>query len=233
MTEHFLISRVFPIDQGVPLRVDLSEDDNLKLPATYSLTQEMIFDFDKLGALKLQEVPFRYLVHDASILDPEILEKLCEDFPETPKVGHNDAKDLKVGAEWKAFTEEIYSPAYRKAMERITGLQLSGYEVGIGIRRLSKLSHGAPHADVPRKKVTHLIYFNQEWPFTTGRLRVLRSKNLEDVHETITPLKGTGLIFVVSQNSFHGFEPFEGIRKAIQINFEKTGFFSKLFEKYE
>ena len=152
----------------------------------------------------------------------------------TSKVGHNDVKDVTLSKEWKAFLDEIHSTAYREAMETITGMDLSPFSVGIGIRRLSKLSHGAPHPDVPRKKVTHLIYFNREWPYETGRLRILRSNNLEDVHEVITPLKGYGLIFVVSKNSFHGFEPFEGVRNAIQINFEHPpSLFSKLFSKYE
>ena len=193
----------------------------------------MIFNFEHLRQLALRDNPFRYLVHDPTILNPDSLDRLCDTFPETPKVGHNDIAHLTLSKEWEALRDEIYSPQYREAIERITGLDLKGYDVGIGIRRFSKLSHGAPHADVPRKKVTHLIYFNHDWPHETGRLRVLRSKNLDDMHEVITPLKGHGIIFVVSKNSFHGFEPFEGVRKVIQINFEKTGWLSKLFETYE
>lgn len=196
-------------------------------------SQTTTFNFSELRALQLHDDPFRYVVHGTNVLDPEMLEVLCNNFPVTSKVGHNEVKDVTMCPEWKAFVDEIHSSAYRETMEAITGLQLSSFEVGIGIRHLSKLSHGSPHADVPRKKVTHLIYFNEEWPHKTGRLRVLRSKNLDDVHETITPLKGTGLIFVVSKNSFHGFEPFEGVRNAIQINFEETSFFSKIFSTYE
>ena len=191
------------------------------------------FNFTALQDLKLQDCPFRYVVHDPTILDPKILELLCENFPVTSKVGHNEVSEVTLSNEWKAFIEEIHSAAYREALEKVTGMNLSPYEVGIGIRHLSKFSHGAPHADVPRKKVTHLIYFNHEWPHETGRLRLLRSKNLNDVHDIITPLKGNGLIFVVSKNSFHGFEPFEGVRNAIQINFEHTGWFSKMFSRYD
>ncbi len=196
-------------------------------------SQTTTFNFSELRALQLHDDPYRYVVHGPNVLDPEMFEVLCKNFPVTSKVGHNEVKDVTMCQEWKAFIDEIHSSAYREAMESITGLQLSSFEVGIGIRHLSKLSHGSPHADVPRKKVTHLIYFNEEWPHETGRLRVLCSKNLDDVHETITPLKGTGLIFVVSKNSFHGFEPFEGVRNAIQINFEETSFFSKIFSTYE
>ena len=190
------------------------------------------FNYHELRALKLQEYPFRYATHGPNLLDPKILDALCENFPLTNKVGHNKISKLSLCPEWHAFIEELHSTAYREAIENVTGMNLSSFEVGIGIRHLSKRSHGVPHADVPRKKVTHLIYFNHEWPEEKGRLRLLRSKNLNDVHEVITPLKGNGLVFIVSKESFHGFEPFEGVRNAIQINFEKTGWVNKLFSRY-
>ncbi len=192
-----------------------------------------VFDYNQLKSLKLKDHPFRYVTHGPNLLNSSMLQVLCEKFPVTEKIGHNDVSEVELCAEWKAFVDEIYSPSYKEAIETITGLNLTPYDVGIGIRHFSKRSHGAPHADVPRKKVTHLIYFNHEWPEETGRLRLLRSKNLDDVHEVIEPLKGNGLIFMVSKNSFHGFEPYEGIRNAIQINFERTGWFDKMFSRYE
>lgn len=192
-----------------------------------------LVNYNHLRSLRLHREPFQYVAHDGSILDAECAQTLCREFPDIGEVGHVDAKDVVVSASWKAFLDEIASPEYRGAMEQVTGLDLSSYQVGIGFRRLSKLSHGAPHCDVPRKRVTHLIYFNKDWPRDTGRLRILRSGNLDDVHETITPLNGHGVIFRVGSRSFHGFEPFEGERKAIQINFERTGLWSKLFAKYE
>lgn len=192
-----------------------------------------VFQYSELRALKLHDRPYRYVVHGPSVLNPDTLESLSQYFPTPSKVGYNDPQNLAFCEEWKAFLEEVHSSSYREALEHITGLNLSPYEVGVGFRYLSKLSQGSPHPDVPRKKVTHLIYFNHEWPHGTGRLRVLGSKNLDDVHDVVTPLKGNGIIFVVSNNSFHGFEPFEGVRKAIQVNFEKTGLFSKLFSRYE
>ena len=196
-------------------------------------TSTTAFNFDELRKLKLQDNPFRYVAHGPTVLNPKILGELCDTFPTTDHVGFNKASKVALCCQWNAFIEEIHSTAYREAIEKVTGLNLSSYEVGIGIRHFSKLSHGAPHADVPRKKVTHLIYFNNEWPQESGRLRLLRSKNLDDVHDVITPLKGNGLIFVVSRNSFHGFEPYEGVRNAIQINFEHSGWLSKVFSRYD
>lgn len=193
----------------------------------------MFFNYDLLGSMELASSPYRYLTHDASIIDQGKLEELIRTFPKTNKTGHNYVDEISLSKEWEDFTNEIKSDTYREAMEKITGLELLRYEVGIGIRTLSKISHGSPHSDVSRKKITHLIYFNEEWPHQTGQLRVLGSKDLNDVRDTVSPVKGAGLIFVVSRNSFHGFESFEGERKAIQINFEKTGLLSKIFERYD
>jgi Rps23 Pro-64 3,4-dihydroxylase Tpa1-like proline 4-hydroxylase len=192
-----------------------------------------MLNYNGLRSLKLHQEPFRYVAHDNSILGAEYAGSLCEEFPEIADVGHVDSKNVAVSKSWKVFLDEIASSDYRLAMEQVTGLDLSCFQVGIGFRRLSKLSHGAPHCDVPRKRVTHLIYFNKEWPRDTGRLRILRSGNLEDVQETITPLNGHGVIFRVGSKSFHGFEPIEGERKAIQINFERTSMWSKIFARYE
>jgi SM-20-related protein len=203
------------------------------LRTTSASTRDTVFDYERLRALKLHESPYRYVVHDSTILNPKLLNTLCEKFPQTDNVGHTNVNDVRLCDEWRAFVTEINSRAYRSAIEEITGLSLSQYETGIGLRHSSKKSHGTPHSDVPRKKVTHLMYFNKEWPHETGRLRVLRSKSLDDVHEVVHPVNGNGIIFVVTRHAYHGFDSFEGIRKAIQINFEKTSLFSKIVSRYD
>ncbi|MCG6870873.1 MAG: 2OG-Fe(II) oxygenase [Gammaproteobacteria bacterium] len=193
---------------------------------------DSIFDFQQLASLTLGDDPFRYLVHDGSVLVPGVLDALTRDFPQLQSVGHVESDKAELSDSWKAFVAAVRSDAYREAMERITGLSLAGLEVGIGLRRLSKASHGKPHVDVPRKKVTHLIYFNETWPHPTGRLHILRSRQLRDSVQAVEPLKGTGVIFVVAKNSFHGFEPFEGIRQAVQINFQSRRGVRDLFSRY-
>ena len=52
-----------------------------------------------------------------------------------------------------------------------------------------------------------------------GRLRILRSAtDLNDAAEEVSPNGGTLLVFRRSDNSWHGHEPFEGQRRAIQMN---------------
>ena len=60
---------------------------------------------------------------------------------------------------------------------------------------------------------------NNAWEAKTGRLRLLRSPdNLEDMIAEVPPDEGTLLIFKNQPNAWHGFHPFEGPRRVIQLN---------------
>ena len=49
-------------------------------------------------------------------------------------------------------------------------------------------------------------------------LRILRSPTLDDAAEEVPPTGGTLLVFRRSERSWHGHQPFEGQRRAIQMN---------------
>ena len=52
-----------------------------------------------------------------------------------------------------------------------------------------------------------------------GRLRILRSStDLNDFAAEIPSEEGTLLIFLNGPNAWHGFEPFDGMRRVIQVN---------------
>ena len=69
------------------------------------------------------------------------------------------------------------------------------------------------------KLVTALIYMNDSWESPRGRLRLVRSeKNLDDVVAEVPPERGTLLLFKNVPNAWHGFEPFAGPRRVIQLN---------------
>ena len=80
-------------------------------------------------------------------------------------------------------------------------------------------NNGKIHTDTESKIITVLLYLNEEWEAGGGRLRVLRSgTDLDDAAEEVSPNGGTLLVFRRSDNSWHGHEPFEGQRRAIQMN---------------
>jgi Rps23 Pro-64 3,4-dihydroxylase Tpa1-like proline 4-hydroxylase len=89
----------------------------------------------------------------------------------------------------------------------------------VTVRGISKAVDGQIHTDSRTKLVTILLYMNQEWETGTGRLRLLRSPdNLQDYIAEVPPDRGTLLMFRNDENAWHGFEPFEGPRRVIQVN---------------
>ena len=96
------------------------------------------------------------------------------------------------------------------------------------------------------KLVTALIYMNDAWESPKGRLRLVRSPdNLDDVIAEVPPDEGTLLLFRNDPNAWHGFEPFAGPRRVIQLNWvtdesvvrreqarhRMSAFFKRLFKK--
>ena len=69
------------------------------------------------------------------------------------------------------------------------------------------------------KIITILIYMNPGWEGAGGRLRLLRSgADLDDFVVEVPPEDGTLICFRRSDNSWHGHKPFNGPRRAIQMN---------------
>jgi len=67
--------------------------------------------------------------------------------------------------------------------------------------------------------MTALIYLNEDWSSTGGRLRLLRNANdIDDYVAEVPPVSGTLLMFKRSDNSWHGHKPFVGPRRTVQIN---------------
>ena len=110
-------------------------------------------------------------------------------------------------------------PEFREAIERKFGLDLSDRPTMFTIRGFCARNNGKIHTDTRSKIVTVLLYLNQDWEAGGGRLRILRSgTDLNDAAEEVSPNGGTLLVFRRSDNSWHGHEPFEGQRRAIQMN---------------
>jgi hypothetical protein len=64
-----------------------------------------------------------------------------------------------------------------------------------------------------------LLYLNRDWNAPGGRLRLLRSPDLDDFAVEIAPEAGTLLVFRRSETSWHGHAPFIGPRRAVQMSY--------------
>ena len=114
---------------------------------------------------------------------------------------------------------EMDSPPFRMAIEEKFGVELEGKPTMFTVRGRCRLKDGQVHTDSESKVITVLLYMNPgDWPNDGGRLRILRSNDVNDYVAEVPPDVGTLLVFRRSDNSFHGHLPFEGERKVIQMN---------------
>ncbi len=89
----------------------------------------------------------------------------------------------------------------------------------VTVRGQAGARDGKIHADSKSKLVTVLIYMNESWEASGGRLRLLRSPdNLDDMVAEVPPDAGTLLAFLVTPHSWHGHVPISGPRRVIQLN---------------
>jgi Rps23 Pro-64 3,4-dihydroxylase Tpa1-like proline 4-hydroxylase len=89
----------------------------------------------------------------------------------------------------------------------------------VTVRGRSRAADGKIHTDSRTKLVTALIYMNDSWESPRGRLRLVRSPDdLNAVIAEVPPERGTLLVFKNDPHAWHGFEPFSGPRRVIQLN---------------
>jgi hypothetical protein len=148
-------------------------------------------DIEKFRQTERQDDPFQFMIVP-EFLKPEHLDAVNEDFPPIERAGNFPLNDL----------------TYLGDLRHL-----------ISIRAFSHKTDGNIHTDAPAKKLTALIYLNEDWNSPGGRLRLLRNADdIEDFVAEVPPIAGTLLMFKRSDNSWHGHKPFVGPRRAIQIN---------------
>jgi len=177
-----------------------------------------LLDIDALRATPLKTDPYEYLVVPGFIRAAEF-DNVVSDFPPIASTGSIPPSELDIKGKFAALLDEMEGPAFREAVEEKFGIDLSGKPTMITVRGNCARNNGKIHTDTESKIITVLLYMNQEWDKDGGRLRILRSAtDLDDAAEEVSPNGGTLLIFKRSENSWHGHEPFEGPRRAIQLN---------------
>jgi hypothetical protein len=174
---------------------------------------------DQFDATPLKTEPFEYLVL-RDFLQREALEGARADFPAVPSAGSHPPGGLKIEGRFKQVIDDIYSPAFREAIERKFKVDLSGRPLMYTVRGHCRARDGEIHTDSKTKIITVLLYLNDDsWNSGSGRLRLLRNgTDLENYFEEVEPAGGTLLVFKRSDNSWHGHHSYEGPRRALQFN---------------
>lgn len=166
----------------------------------------------------LAREPFPHLMVPGFVRESAI-PAINADFPAIAQHGSFPLPTLKYGPAFAAFMDAIRGPDFEAAVAGKFGVDLSNRPTMITVRGQSRAQDGQIHTDSVTKLITVLIYMNGTWESPVGRLRLLRSAdNLNDVIAEVPPDQGTLLIFKNQPNAWHGFEPFEGPRRVIQLN---------------
>jgi len=179
--------------------------------------QELL-DLDKLKAAPVADVPFPFLIVPNFIRDAA-KPAITADFPEVEKAGSFPLPSLDYGPAFEALIDGLTSPEMARIVEEKFGIDLSGRPTMATVRGRCEARDGQIHTDSKTKIVTLLLYMNDHADADIGRLRILRSPtDLNDMAAEVPADEATLLLFLNGPNAWHGFEPFSGPRRVIQVN---------------
>ena len=175
-------------------------------------------DLAGFAAAELHKTPFEYLLL-SNFIQADALAGIVKDFPVIKQAGSFPADTLHCGPAFIALMQALEGADFRHAVEQKFGLDLTNRPTMITVRGRTDETDGRIHTDSKTKIITMLVYFNESWADTGGRLRLLRSAtDLDDYVAEVEPSIGTLLAFRRSENSWHGHQPFVGERRALQLN---------------
>ncbi|HJS86608.1 MAG TPA: 2OG-Fe(II) oxygenase [Acetobacteraceae bacterium] len=182
-------------------------------------------DYGALNQAPLATDPFPHLlVRD--FVPPSSLARVLHDLPPIRQRGSFPAEALRLGPAARALTAELEGPRLRESLAARFGLDLDDAPTMLTLRGWTTERDGHIHVDSVAKRVTVLLYLNQEqaaFGKHEGCLRLLRGpRDLEDYAVEVPPVNGTLLAFPNGANTWHGHQVFSGRRYSIQLNYMTT-----------
>ena len=161
--------------------------------------------------------PFDFFTAEG-VVGPECQNALTADFPSIDDPGSFPLSQLAFGPVFRRLVDELSAPSFGRAVGRQLGFTVDGLPQLITVRGRCGPKDGSVHTDAEWKLVSVLLYLNPEWTDLGGRLRLLRSADVDDVAVEVSPRFGTLVAFRRSDRSFHGHHPFLGERRVVQVN---------------
>ncbi len=190
----------------------------MPLASAEPATQPACLDLERLGNTPLCGQPFDHVVVPG-FLRAAVSEAVGADFPELAGGGSFPAAALGPGPAFARLLDELQGPAVARAFAEKFDIDLSGRPAMVTLRGWSRLKDGRIHADSASKLITALIYLNRGWTAETGRLRLLRGPgDIEDFAIEVPPEDGMLVAFRCRENAWHGYKPFVGPRRSVQLN---------------
>ena len=184
----------------------------------------MLLDLEALRQAPLTRDPFMFSVVP-NFVRPDDARGVRDDFPAIDHPGLMPVGATTYGARFAALIKALQTREVAKAFSEKFDIDLVGRPLMITVRGRCAQKDGRIHTDTEAKLVTALIYFNEGWEAKGGRLRLTRGpSDLDDYIAEVPPEMGTLVTFRRSDKSFHGHEPFVGVRRYVMFNWMASGF---------
>ncbi len=177
-----------------------------------------MLNFEAIANSPVTHEPFEFFA-TPGVLSAVDLASVRADFPDIRKPGIFPLSELVYGPAFAQLVDDIRSARLEEIMSDKYGVDLSNKPLMITVRGRAQKKDGRIHTDSKTKFVTCLLYLNDIWDESVGRLRMLRKPDtLNDYLVEVPPTGGTLASFRRSDKSWHGHEPFEGERRYIMFN---------------
>ena len=175
-------------------------------------------EFDRLKTARVETQPYNYAIIPG-ILQNDSLSRINATYPNIAKGGSYPIENLQSGMVIKDVIDELDGKIFEGMVEEKFGVALSGRPKMYSLRGHTRAKDGQIHTDSKDKIITVLLYLNENWKHTGGKLRLLKNNHdVDDYVAEVPPDNGTMLVFKRSDNSWHGHHPFEGQRRSLQMN---------------
>ena len=183
---------------------------------------EQPLDLAALRAATLNDDPWPHAVLTATFTDEATTAALTQSFPSTGFTParqdtadkhfvnevRNDVSSPDLAPPWRALIQQVTTDGYRTALEQLTGIDLSAGIVRAAFWRYGPECWLSPHPDDASKFLSHVMYFNADWPADGGgHLLINRSNDMTDIHVQVTPVAGSSVVIVRSDTSWHAVQP--------------------------
>ncbi|MFQ5625729.1 MAG: 2OG-Fe(II) oxygenase [Methyloligellaceae bacterium] len=177
-----------------------------------------MINFDAIRRTDVTQEPFKFFT-TPGVLSAVDLAAIREDFPDIRGAGIFPLSELSYGPAFARLIDDITGSDLEDIMSEKYGVDLSDKPLMITVRGEAQEKDGRIHTDTKVKLVTCLLYLNDIWDESGGRLRFLRSPdNIEDFITEAPPSGGTLVSFLRSDNSWHGHKPYVGERRYVMFN---------------
>jgi len=206
----------------------------------------MVLDFQALRRTRMHSWPYAWATVENFIRPAQALQ-LSREFPDTGfsltrrdrgtdkmyvvasrtvvALGAGRCDGAPLSNLWEHLVLALMSAEYREVLTDVTGIDIRGDLMEIGLYRYAAGGFVSPHCDKRGKSIGQILYFNTNWrPEWGGAFRILSGPSEDVVCQEIWPTTGSSLILTRSETSWHCVSAVTGPeeRLAVHVDFWHT-----------